>query len=406
MAPNPLEIQELLEKCIGFVAGPVYLLRCVPDLMACALVARSWVDPAQSHLFRAPHNTNYYISHALSGLDRAVLHFCNALETSPHLIRHVRDLSLTHSADCPLDYTNLMKICSIPFTHLESLFIFARRELTYPWSSRLCRLFSLPSLLSLKLDIVVYDVTTFAHLWARCSPNIRDLELEAIIDLESKPDLEIGEYVVDMWEYEGPVTAQLDSLQITFRQTPSPTLAAIDVYTWALYPFHLSKLRALSIRDNMCVPWAKFAVEAIQLLDVDVRDDERAIDLSVFPDLSILRMTPRGPIPPMVLSALSTVTSLHHMRAISIDLRYYEMYSGYHDVDLGSKSKCEPLESKLSTLPMLHTPTIEFEVTLGSTAHEAAKEMFPDLISRGMLRFIKRREEVSDRWWRDLVYSL
>ncbi|KAF8169447.1 hypothetical protein K438DRAFT_1855409 [Mycena galopus ATCC 62051] len=374
--------------------------------MACALVARSWVDPAQSHLFRAPHNTNYHISNSLDGLDRPLLQFCNTLETSPHLIRHVRDLSLTHSADCPLDYTNLMKICAIPFTHLESVCLFARRELTYPWTSRLCRLFSLPSLLSLKLDIAVYDVTTFAHIWARCSPNIRHLELKAIIDLDFEPDVDIGEYVLDMWEYEGPVTVQLDSLRIAFQQTPKPDLAVVDVYTWALYPCNLSNLRAFSIRDNMGVPWAKFAVEATQLLDVDVTEDEGAIDFSVYPNLSIVRMTPRGPIPPMVLSTLSTVTSLHHIRTIAIDLQYYDLYSGYHDVDLGSKSECELLESKLFTLPMRHTPAVQFEVTPRSTAHEAAKEMFPELISRGMLRFIERREEVSDVWWKDLVNSL
>ncbi|KAJ7864127.1 hypothetical protein B0H14DRAFT_2574566 [Mycena olivaceomarginata] len=46
--PLPLDIQELVDHCISF------LWESKPDLIVCALVARSWVNPAQCHLLRAP----------------------------------------------------------------------------------------------------------------------------------------------------------------------------------------------------------------------------------------------------------------------------------------------------------------------------------------------------------------
>jgi hypothetical protein len=89
----------------------------------------------------------------------------------------------------------------------------------------------------------------------------------------------------------------------------------------------------------------------------------------------------------MVLATLSTVAPVHRIRKIMIDLGRDEIYSGYQDIDLGGKTGCELLDSKLSTLPLCDPPSVEFEVHLGSSEHEAAKEFFPGLTSQDTVRF-------------------
>jgi hypothetical protein len=56
-----------------------------------------------------------------------------------------------------------------------------------------------------------------SRIWARCSSSIRHLELEGIIDLEVASEVDLGEYVPDMWECDGPVAVRLDSLHLPFR---------------------------------------------------------------------------------------------------------------------------------------------------------------------------------------------
>jgi hypothetical protein len=73
----------------------------------------------------------------------------------------------------------------------------------------------------------------------------------------------------------------------------------------------------------------------------------------------------------MVLATLSTGAPVHHIRKIMIDLGRDQSYSGYQDIDLGGKTDCEPLDSKLSTLPMGDPLSAEFEVHLGISEHES-----------------------------------
>jgi hypothetical protein len=68
-----------------------------------------------------------------------------------------------------------------------------------------------------------------------------------------------------------------------------------------------------------------------------------------------------------------------------IDLGRDQIYSGYHDIDLDGKTGCALLDSKLLTLPMRDPPSVEFEVHLRSSEHEAVKEFFPGLLSQDMV---------------------
>jgi hypothetical protein len=114
--------------------------------------------------------------------------------------------------------------------------------------------------------------------------------------------------------------------------------------------------------------------------------EEVEIDLALFPNVSLLRFTQVDVVPPMVLATLSKVAPVHRIRRIMIDLGRDQSHSGYHDIDLGGRTGCEPLDSKLLTLPIRDPPSVEFEVHLGSSEHGAAKDLFPGMTSQETLR--------------------
>ncbi|KAK7017213.1 hypothetical protein R3P38DRAFT_2986016 [Favolaschia claudopus] len=75
---NPFNVPELLDLCISCLESP-------SDLISCALVARSWVHPAQSSLFRAPAEADdFFISR-----DTMAENLADTLTAfpSPHSIR-------------------------------------------------------------------------------------------------------------------------------------------------------------------------------------------------------------------------------------------------------------------------------------------------------------------------------
>ncbi|KAJ6613993.1 hypothetical protein B0H10DRAFT_2436192 [Mycena sp. CBHHK59/15] len=370
MPPSPLDFQELVDHCITLLAeGDISILHRTRALVSCALVARSWVDAAQAHLFRAPHRVTADLWDSWD-TRRPLLRLYRTLDTSPHLIRHVRDLNMSLTVDCITRNATFFEFCHLPFLHLESASIFLRRRLGHEFSMALQQLFSLPTLVYIKLDIWMENVSTFSDMWKRCSPTIRHLDLTTDIDLS---------------------------------RTPDPDLDHVQLYPWALYPFDLSHLKALSIRDDMGVPWERFHVQTVQVLDVNATTEEGVVDLSLFPNLSHLRITPIESVPPMVLETLCTITPSHHIQTIMIDLGY-EVHCVEDDVDLGDETTCAPLDSKLCSLPMHLPPAVEFEVRLGSSTHEAARGFFPGLISQEMVHFVERRADTT--WWEDLVHPL
>jgi hypothetical protein len=264
MAPNPLDVQELIERCICFVGEDTNWWGRRLNLMSCALVARSWVAAAQCHLFRAPPLVAVSIAGPYwdMGQNGPLLRLHNVLEASPH--RYVRELSLRHTDGYSTDLATFRKVSNFPFIHLESfsIEISERQQLSDGYSSGLRRLFGLPTLVYLKLDIVIHEFSAFLEIWGGFSPSIRHVELTARLSFEDEPELDNP--VVT------PNPIQLDSLQVTLSHS-NPLSDHFGMYRWALGPFDLSHLRALSIRDDAGVPWERFASQTIQLLDVDAR---------------------------------------------------------------------------------------------------------------------------------------
>jgi hypothetical protein len=152
------------------------------------------------------------------------------------------------------------KVTNFPFIHLERFYIeiSERQQLSDGYSSGLRRLFGL-------WYNWTSSYTSSPRSWRSgggFSPSIRHVELTGRLSFEDEPELDNP--VVT------PNPIQLNSLQETLSHS-NPLSDHFGMYRWALGPFDLSHLRALSIRDDAGVPWERFASQTIQLLDVDAR---------------------------------------------------------------------------------------------------------------------------------------
>lgn len=94
--------QELLHSIISFLSDSP------ADWPACALVSRSWVYPAQSHIFRRLSLKSVEDKHRLA-------QFLVTMEISPHLLRHVHQLHLGYHVSTE----TFLRVCNFSFTHLD-----------------------------------------------------------------------------------------------------------------------------------------------------------------------------------------------------------------------------------------------------------------------------------------------
>ncbi|KAK7050176.1 hypothetical protein R3P38DRAFT_2604316, partial [Favolaschia claudopus] len=255
---SPLNLQELLDRCIGHINRPT-------DLIFCSLVARSWVDPSQRALFRAPHRTKPIIEWS----DKLLLATLNA---SPRLIRLVREIKAAHVLS-RLTHKTLMDICNFPFTHLQKVYIDWEKGFV---PNPLHQILSIPTVTHIKLHVSVESIWNFMHIWEHVSPALRHLDVQFSGCRRSSlpsvpPDL---------------VLIPLHTLRLKFVRNQH------DVFPWILYPFALENLTAVSIDNEMGVDWNVFAKQSITVLDIVFTDAVPIIDLTAFPNLSWLCVRP------------------------------------------------------------------------------------------------------------------
>ncbi|KAK7006356.1 hypothetical protein R3P38DRAFT_1707114 [Favolaschia claudopus] len=260
MSSNPLRIQELLDLCITFLSGSP------ADLLSCSLVARSWVNAAQSELFCTPHLMSVHS-------DRAARKFCNALSKSPHLGHHVRELSM---GNWP---TLIQNLDPVIFTHLHTLrFIIKNVSLSYDLYRPLL---SLPTLRTLHLDTSSRFSASVKFL-ALC-PTIRHL------DLSCREDYEESQADPAFSLSEKPAFIRLMSLQLAISGGEDPMQHNINQA--ALYPLDISELKALSIWGSSMIRWDSLpqaAQESIRIVDSNFWLGK--LDLSPFKSLTVLRL--------------------------------------------------------------------------------------------------------------------
>lgn len=148
--------------------------------MSCALVCHSWVRAAKANLLRDPHATNIRMFTS----NHLLVHFHTALTNFPHLIHHIRRLSIAVDGTNrrAISQNTLQKICGLPFTHLDSVSALIRRRLYDHFP--LQQLLSSPTLVDLELDILLEDIGFFPAVWQRCSPALRNLTLSVSLDYD------------------------------------------------------------------------------------------------------------------------------------------------------------------------------------------------------------------------------
>ncbi|KAJ7478206.1 hypothetical protein FB451DRAFT_1395993 [Mycena latifolia] len=351
---NPLAIQELLDHCIGFLHRP-------SDLKACALVARAWVDAAQVQLFREVYLTSRSNERRWSLLQET-------LEAFPRFIRHIRRLEIY---SVQLSGDTFSAICQFPFTHVEHVFVGYPRDLESSGAVQAQQLLSLPTLRRVHLQCEFMDSSAFLCLWDRCSSGIRHLHLEAF--------QRVYEPIGEMLNKSSPPIF-LESLRVAYAQCVG------DWISHDLCPFDLSRLKVLSIDDNLdLLRSPKFATSfrTLETLDIQLESDtdSDAIELSSFPSLAILRICCNAPNPlPMVLPILCSITPTSRINKIIFATSF-------------TRGELEELDATLCALPMSHPAVVELEMhPIGYTS--AAKSL-SQLSSQDLLR----RADYNPRWF-------
>ncbi|KAJ7662829.1 hypothetical protein DFH06DRAFT_358295 [Mycena polygramma] len=333
--PSPFDLQELVDHCIGFLRDSP------PDLKACALVSRRWVYPAQSHLFRTINITiggPAALENVWTRLKETHLVAC-------HLIRHFRRLHI----EMPR-----FEICNFPFTHLDYVRIICCGHIRMLHAVALQRLLSVPSIreVAFQGDFGADSSGLFLTIFGRCSAAVRHLHMHPT-----------GNHDMPFEHSDTPATIPLTSLDVSSFST-SPLSPALWVFT-------VSHLKALSISG--LITWTRLApaMGTIEVLSVHLQlGSTTDLDLSAFPNLSILRISCPHTSRDILRGLVSTIPPTHGIRTVVIPVR------------LSNQDLCAILDDTLSTLQL---SVVEVEVVERGLAAQATN-YFPRLRTKGLVR--------------------
>ncbi|KAK7000601.1 hypothetical protein R3P38DRAFT_2561107, partial [Favolaschia claudopus] len=323
-------IPELLDYTIGFLEA------CTSALLQCALVARSWVNPAQN--VALPRST----SHKRKNFEQQI----HTTELSQHL-----SLLSPPSRSCgrtryhprrtiPSQYRrNQSRLRSRLQVHTNLRTV--KLDLQCPIKiRRQLRLAPLVSHQMLRrLDLIMLSDWTIRHI--ELSFCMLDAELRGL-QLENRRI---------------PACGAITSLQLSpWRNGPFTTLSKVDLPS-LVYPFEISQLKALSIRPGygMTVGWdSSVSIDSIKILDIELlmAIGPSSLELSIFRNLQILRIHV-GSFSPAVVSTLQTVSQSQppiHTIVISTG----------QDLATITSSLLEELDSVLASLPVA---SLELEQT-------------------------------------------
>ncbi|KAJ7673635.1 hypothetical protein DFH06DRAFT_1292541, partial [Mycena polygramma] len=261
---SPFTVQELVDYIVHFLRDSR------DDLKTCALVCRSWLSPAQSHLFRK--------------ITALVVHndpkrWSRVLNASPHLIRHIRRLQLSFTTDKG-SASRVSEICNFPFTHLQWVGISYIGDLSVPNVRALQKLFSLATLHQVAFMTEVGKPVNLREIFRRCSATIQHLDIGGAAFFPSSPPPHISGSM-----------ARVTLTALRIRDIGTTTLNGGLLA--GLHPFAVSSLKALAVRGAPTVEWLSLSrvMNSIEVLNIDVVTDHIDFDLSAFPQLSLLRIS-------------------------------------------------------------------------------------------------------------------
>jgi hypothetical protein len=362
------------------------------DLKAWALVSRACTSSAQRYLFREV-DVGWD-----EGVDpngkalRAAQRLCAILGTSPHLIRLVRDLSLSLEL--------FVEIASIQFTHVESLILCA--TLTTPLSrdivSLAAGLAALPSLHRLELSRITFpDMESLRSLFAlRTSP----------LDRLSLDDVQLSEPPID----DAGVNLDTTQHRILLKEAK---LSAFNMNSqdpaWLLHPlcpFDFSALTGLHI-DRRITPSLTQLMHSTRsslhslTLDIGMSalftlissgigfyEGTRGFSLLAFPALRVIDFLGGFDDGSYAISLLETVTANNVIEHINIRISIFESLN--HD-------SLRRIDDTISACPMSALRTVRIVFSRASPwsvpqgdefiVHtRGLRRLFPKLDTRGCLR--------------------
>ncbi|KAK6981592.1 hypothetical protein R3P38DRAFT_3113771 [Favolaschia claudopus] len=315
---NPLKIAEIVDICFEFLSGST------SDLLQYSTVAHSWVDATQSRLFRVPHATNPQFPFSF----KIQVKFLKALNDTPRLACYVRELNIHVRG-----MTN--SLCELPFTRLEGLSLFAEGH--FP-----IRYILVPSVRYLNLS-TCYQEKSLVSFWTRCPPSIEHLEY-------CPRSLQLAD---DLSACDTASPVQLKSLRLDVRENVSVAFSPR-----ILFPFDLSKLKALSLQAGMSQICESIDTLSIEILEIDFQHASESWNLASFPSLTTLRINTGQGLLRIAARTLGSITPQQKIRSICISV----------DTKWMQTAEFEQLDAVLALLPLAPFPSLEFEaIELGPT---------------------------------------
>ncbi|KAJ7061585.1 hypothetical protein C8F01DRAFT_1137812 [Mycena amicta] len=293
---SPLVLPELLDLCLW------HIHTSRSDLAQCTLVARSWLYPAQAHLFRLLH-------FPLKGGESPSAAWSSriqALSASPNLLLHVRRVRITAApgwrtsledrlAEIYAVFRLSTNLEAITFTYLGN----GRGGLNIPALRTLKQLISIPTLQAVSLTIMFPGDSAFVQLWTDCSPAIRHLTLVSPVKAGSTPSTE--NHVHSDSGGPGPRIV-LDSLSTVSVQNRQLKLLPFDIFrvkTLLVSQLNASATHQLQtnfrnlqeLHFGLPGPDRFQSLNPVTLSASSSPDDAPLLDIAVLPRLRILGMS-------------------------------------------------------------------------------------------------------------------
>ncbi|KAF7367320.1 F-box domain-containing protein [Mycena sanguinolenta] len=340
--------QELVDECLSHLPSPSN------ELKACALVCRAWCYTAQRLIFSmvsVAWTTNRY-----QRLEET-------LHASPHLIQHIRSLTLHRSSAASPEISAFEKICMFPFTHLENVYIFHSSDVTLQSARAMRRLLSLPTLRLLDIQCTFEESPAFLAIWDGCSPSIRHLHLRCH-----------KRWIVNPLR---PKQFSLPSVRIVPESLKIDLSSNID--EWLNHdqcPIDISRLAVLAIDTRTAVlSWPRMvpSLQTIEALDLSSRGNG-VVDLSLLPNLLFLRIDS--------ISWLSVQVALDTVATIPASSRIHEIILRIATPE-APDAVCEQLDSEIGGLSFPYLSYVGLEMSIPDYNDWASH--FPRLCSKDLL---------------------
>ncbi|KAJ7182425.1 hypothetical protein C8R43DRAFT_1144428 [Mycena crocata] len=336
-----LLIQELVEYCVDFLQDST------ADLRTCAVLSRSWVRAAQSHLF-----SEVCLARNREGSPCQLRcgQFLQIVHTSPHILGYISSLRVNLES---LSDNTFLLFSRSGFRRLRHIDICNQGDVSPPVVWAVEWLLALPTLRRVELNFRFPSMDSFLDMWELCSPNIEHL----VLGDRATPPAETSAFGTRR-PARGPPIA-LRSFKVNSEQFVHDWLA--DGHC----PFDFSRLETLDLgaasalyRHDAFRP----AISTVTSLAFKAIFGQPMIPLSLFTRLTHLKITvPNSWDLPLLLATLAAIPACSALSTIRIA-------SANPHVDADS---CTLLDHALSQLCLPNLKAVEVDFTVFTAAFAA-----------------------------------